>query len=546
MAGVLPRGSPLRGPSGRFRTMRGRLCGAASVTMRTALVVTLLVGAAGSGGAAATIDCSTATRSDSRPNVIVVLADDQTVEQVRVMPTVLDRLARVGTVFTNSVVNYSNCCPSRATLLTGQHASHHGVLWNSGPTGGYTAFEHEAVALPVALAAAGYETVLIGKYFNRYGERDPQDRNVPPGWSDFKGLVFPAEAVYESPAFIDNGRLVERRGEYTTTVITDYALDALDRLAPGDDPFFMLVAHIAPHGVGGIPLHEATPGFVDLQLLQRFPAFLNPPQPEPRYAGRFADEPLPQGAAFNEPDQGDKPPTLRRQRMDGAVINEMTENYRAELESLLSVDDSVAAILDRLEQHCALANTVVIYTSDNGFFHGEHRFPGGKYFPYEPSIRVPLIVAGPGVPIGAQPSLVSNVDLAPTIADLAEATLLLPSDGRSILPLLDDPDAAWGRAVYLEGHAPSGIRRPPFDGVHTGDSVYVEYRDGSTELYNVAADPAQLENLADELDASEMQAELEVLLEQLRACAGDSCRNIGSALPVPAAPSPPWLDDVNG
>jgi N-acetylglucosamine-6-sulfatase len=505
------------------------------------LAVLALLGACSAGGSAA-IDCARApARADARPNIVVVLTDDQTVEQVRVMPTVIDRLADVGTVLTNSVVNYSNCCPSRATLLTGQHASHHGVTWNDGPTGGFAAFKHQETALPVALHDAGYETVMIGKYLNRYGARDPEDRYVPPGWTDFKGLVFPAEAVYQSPAFYENGRLVEHRGEYTTTVITDHALDAIDRLSVGTAPFFMLLGHVAPHGVGGIPLDEVLPGALEDQLLQRFPDFINPPVPEPRYIGRFVNETLPHDAAFNERDQDDKPAALQRQLLDGAQLAVMTHNYRAELSSLLSVDDSIGAVLDRLEQRCVLDDTIIVYTSDNGFFHGEHRFPAGKYFAYEPSIRVPLVVSGPGVPRSVQPSLVSNVDLAPTIAEWAGAQLLRASDGRSLVPLFERPDEPWRRAVYVEGHAPPGINRPTFDGVHTGASVYLEYDDGSAELYDMVADPGQLENLVDDPSTAELLEAHRSLLSELRSCAGSACARVGAD--VPLAPSPPvaWL-----
>ncbi len=263
---------------------------------------------------------------------------------------------------------------------------------------------------------------------------------------------------------------------------------------------------------------------------------------------RFADEDLPASAAFNESDVDDKPEALRRRRLDGSEIGEIVRNYRAELASLELVDESVGAVHQRLRDHCIEDETVIIVTSDNGFMHGEHRLIGGKYFAYEPSIRVPLIVSGPGIAPRVEQSLASNVDLAPTIAELAGASLLMPSDGRSLVPLLDGGgSASWGRAVYVEGHAPGDEPlRPTFDGVHTGDTLYVEYSDGSRELYDMRTDPDQLENLSSAPSADDLLERQRELLQQLRDCAGAVCASIGAELPVPETPDVGWLSRGEG
>lgn len=513
---------------------RGRNLG--TLLPAIALSTAVLAGCAGAKNAAA---CDgQPPRPAAQPNFLVVMTDDQTVESLRVMPNVNRLLRRQGTTFSNMVVNDSDCCPSRATMLTGQQSRHHGVLWNAPPTGGFEAFTGQDTTLPVALQSAGYETVMIGKYLNRFGARDPEDRYVPPGWDDFKATLWPAESLYYEAAFFDNGRVVETgEDDYVTDVITRYATDAIDRIGAGSKPFFMLVGQIAPHGEAGIPLREADPANIDAQIAERYPYLVSPATPEEKYANRFSDEQLPASPAFDEADVSDKPEVLQRRPLDTANIDAIRGGYRAELRTLLSVDDSVKVMIDALEAKCMLDNTYVVYTSDNGYFHGEHRYPYGKYLAYQPSRDVPLIVRGPGVKAGAvQPSVVSNVDFAPTFAELAGATLLREPDGRSLVPLLRaGPSERWGRAVYLEGHAPDGPLRPQFDGLYTGTFSYFDYGDAGTEFYDLVKDPDELNNLAGLPEAAGKIRSAQNLLRQLRECKGANCAAIGSELAVASA-----------
>lgn len=478
--------------------------------------------------------CDSEVRSKSQlPNVVVIMTDDQTSEQVRVMPNVQELLRAQGTSFDNMVVNDADCCPSRATFLTGLQSRHHGLLWNTPPTGGFANFEGQETTLPVVLSRGGYQTGFVGKYMNRFGERNPEDRVVPPGWTDFRGLVFPAESVYYEAAFFENGRVVETPStEYVTSAITDRAIEMINSFSNSGDPFFLQIGHVAPHSPGGVPLSQAKPGWISEVLSDDYESF---PVPEPRYQGRFANEDLPISPAFNEADISDKALVNQRQFMDPSVVDEVTERYRRTLETLLSVDDSVGAVIAALEENCILDETYVIFTSDNGQFFGEHRFPLGKYLPYRPSRSVPLIVRGPGVQRSVTlRSVVSNVDLAPTIAEWTLTSLIRDPDGLSLAKMLEIGEAAErGRAVYLEGHAPEGRLIIPFDAVYTGNVLYIEMSDGSVEFYDLALDPDELENRATDPAYATAVSDASTLLRELRDCSGSPCGAIGSHLPVP-------------
>lgn len=477
--------------------------------------------------------CDSDVRSKSQlPNVVVIMTDDQTSEQLRVMPNVQELLSAQGTSFDNMVVNDSDCCPSRATFLTGLQSRHHGLLWNTPPTGGFANFEGQETTLPVVLSRGGYQTGFVGKYMNRFGERN-EDRVVPPGWTDFRGLVYPAESVYYEAAFFENGQVVETAPtEYVTNAITDRALAMINNFSATGDPFFVQIGHVAPHSPGGIPLSQINPDWVLDVLSDDYESL---PIPESRYRGKFTREELPKSPAFNEEDISDKSVINQRRIMDSSVIDEVAERYRRSLETLLSVDDSVGAVIAALEENCTLDETYVIFTSDNGQFFGEHRFPLGKYLPYRPSRSVPLIVRGPGVQRSVTlRSVVSNVDLAPTIAEWTSTTLIRESDGLSLAKMLEQGrEAERGRAVYLEGHAPEGRMIIPFDAVYTGDVLYIEMSDGSVEFYDLVIDPDELENRSTDPAYATAVPDAATLLRELRDCSGSLCGTIGSHLSVP-------------
>jgi arylsulfatase A-like enzyme len=320
----------------------------------------------------------------ARPNVVVVMTDDQTLRSLRVMSNVRRLLGRQGTTFTRSFTVYPQCCPSRASFLTGQYAHNHEVLGNSPPAGGYQKLNHRNT-LPVWLRRAGYHTAHIGKYLNGYGGSNPLE--IPPGWREWRGSVDPSTYRYTGYTLNENGRLRTYPG-YQTDVYAGKAEGVIRRRAPRARPFFLWVAFLAPHA--GDPDDPDDPG-----------AGIGSPSPAPRHRDVFDSARLPRPPSFNEANVSDKPPGIAgRVLLPPERIAAIRENYQQELESLLAVDQAVGRIVRALRESGELANTYVIFTSDNGFFHGEHRVAQGKNLPYEPAIRVPLLVRGPGVPRG--------------------------------------------------------------------------------------------------------------------------------------------------
>jgi N-acetylglucosamine-6-sulfatase len=442
-----------------------------------------------------------------RPNIVVIMTDDQTLESMRVMPGVRSALAAGGTTFDRAFVSTALCCPSRATLFTGQYMHNHGVLGNRPPEGGYGRLDTTEY-LPVWLQRAGYHTTHIGKFLNRYGQDNPPTE-VPPGWSEWYASIDLSTYQYTGYQLNENG-VVSTYGRYQADEYSQRAVDAVKRLSPAAAPFFLSVAFLAPHSGGPRDADD--------------PQGLVTPRPADRHRDSFASEPLPRSPAFNEADVSDKPSFIRRRpRLSAARRAAIEENYRQELESLLAVDEGVVRIVDALRAAGELENTLIVFTSDNGYFHGEHRVPYGKVMVYEPSVRVPLIMRGPGVPRGARRrQLVSNVDLAPTILDAAGAEPGRAQDGRSLFGLLHDRGLEWGRELLLEG--PTGFDAVAFSALRNERYLYAEHDNGERELYDLARDPHQLESLHDDPAHAALEARLAQRLAALQVCAGASCR----------------------
>jgi N-acetylglucosamine-6-sulfatase len=439
-----------------------------------------------------------------RPNVVVLMTDDQTVESMRVMPNVKTLLADQGVTFDNSFVSYSLCCPSRSTFLTGQYAHNHGVWGNTAPNGGYYKLD-STNTLPVWLQRGGYQTIHLGKYLNQYGTRNA--REIPPGWGQWYGTPDPSTYRFLNYTINENGNLVSfgtAASDYKTDVESRLAVDLIARQAADPRPFFMWVAFLAPHS--GAPRDADDPNG------------LATPSPAARHKNRFATEPLPTPPSLNEADVSDKPAAIRnRPLLTPARLNAVRESYQQRLESLLAVDEAVAQIVNELTRIGKLDSTYIIFTSDNGFFHGEHRVPAGKVLLYEPSIRVPLIIRGPGIPAGQRRSqFVSNVDLAPTIAQVTGSQPGRVMDGRSLLPFARDRLLQSGRDILLETPTYAAVRSPNW--------LYAEHTTGERELYNLARDRDELNSLHADPRYDRIKANLAARLARLRLCKGAACR----------------------
>jgi arylsulfatase A-like enzyme len=286
-------------------------------------------------------------------------------------------------------------------------------------------------------------------------------------------------------------------------VYTRKAVDAVRRLASGG-PFFLSVAYLAPHSGGPRETDD--------------PRNFATPVPAPRHRNRFAAEPLPVTPAFNEADMSDKPAAMRsRPVIPAGRVAAITENYRQRLESLLAIDEGVAELVAALRTARELDDTLIVFTADNGFFHGEHRVQSGKVLHYEPSTRVPLILRGPGIPRGAvRRQLVANVDVAPTVVAAAGATAGRPMDGRRLQPFARDARLHSGRDLLFETTGYRALRVPRY--------VYVEHSTNEQELYDLAADPHQLTSLHASGAHAPLKAVLAARLAKLRTCAAVACR----------------------
>ena len=409
----------------------------------------------------------------ARPNVVVLMTDDQTRASLSSMPQTNALLAAPGTVFEQATATFPLCCPSRATALTGQYSHNHQIVHNVGDFGGHRKLSH-ANTLPVWLQGAGYRTMHVGRYLNGYEYSD----GVPPGWDEWHGAPHSSAFDYYDWRVNENGSLVDypvrsHPGEYLTDYQGRRASELIEQAAPGGRPFYLQVWFVAPH--------TARPRDPD------DPRGLSTPSPAPRHRDAFASTPMPRPPSFNEAAVLDKPQVVSdRPLLDAATIAAIEEGWRQEQESLLAVDDAVAQIVGTLERTGELANTLIVYTSDNGYMHGEQRVKAGKVWPYEPSTRIPLIMRGPGVPAGlSDPRPVANVDVAPTIVDAADAQARRVLDGRSLFDLMADPGVWWGRDILIEnGRGANSV--PSYRAIRTGRFIYVQHlTTGEYELYDL-------------------------------------------------------------
>jgi arylsulfatase A-like enzyme len=492
--------------------------GWALTTIRVgALVALAAVGAGLWAAGAGSLAAPRAAGVQAPPNVVVIETDDQALESMKVMHRTNSLIGGRGVTFTNSFVNYSLCCPSRATFLTGQYAHNHRVLSNQGTTGGFHRFQslHAHNNLAVWLQDAGYYTALVGKYLNRYENRP----RIPPGWSEWRATAPDDQSVYDY-ILNDNGTLVRRHAQpddFKQDVLTRIAVDLIGRRASNPAPLFLWLTYTAPH----VANPDRSPN------MPRDCG--NAAKPAARHAHAFDNAPLPKPPNFNEADVNDKPASIRSlYTLTEDQISDIQRKYRCELESLLAVDQGVKKVVDALRASGELDRTLIVYTSDNGYFHGEHRIPEGKMRPYEESIRVPLQMRGPGIPKGVKRSPpVINADLAPTIVDAANADPRLVMDGRSLLPVIKRPAIDGDRPLLIEEPGPlAGVQAwgPGFEAIRTPRYMYVEYEKQEPELYDLKLDPFELQSVADYPAYASTKASLSARLHKLEGCAGRSCR----------------------
>jgi N-acetylglucosamine-6-sulfatase len=495
-------------------------------------------------------------------NVIFILTDDMTSSELAGMPNVMSEIAGQGTSFNRAYVSFPLCCPSRATMMSGQYMHNHGVRGNFPPQGGWPKFQpHESNDLPVWLHGAGYHNVHIGKYMNGYPTANGI-LPVPLGWDEWYGKVS-EDALYFNYQLIEKTlpggtpRITfygDQPLDYQTDVFGDRAVDFVKDHPVSQEPFLLDLWFNSPHG---------------------------PFDPAPRDLFRLAGAPLPRLPAFNEKDITDKPRWFQRQarkRLSGAQIKLIDNERRRAQEQLLSVDESVGELIQALRGEGILDDTYIIFSSDNGFFRGEHRIASGKYLPYDPSSRVPLLIRGPGIPAGGvSHELVWNGDITQTILQIARGSDDPALDGRSLLSFADNPELRSTRPILLEGDTgaggtevesaqtsaararearvgvlgkrgvrnleqePNAIKSattegaPAYRSIRTDRYEYTVYANGQTELYDMWRDPAQLRSLARDPRYRYVRKWLYNALIPLSSCVGASCRVELGPDPLPLA-----------
>jgi arylsulfatase A-like enzyme len=545
-----------------------------------------------------------------KPSFVVVQTDDETLEElydgVRMlngneefaMPNTLQMLGEKGITFNRYYTPYSLCAPSRVSLLTGRYAHNDHVQGNVPPNGGWTGFQSRQAYshnLATWLQGAGYRTIHIGKILNGYGDAPySPGTEEPPGWSSWHTILNSDTNHYAYGYLLNNNGVVEgpygdsgswETREYgaiddagcpyaplngqpcyfETDKFNQLAVEELAATSP-EQPFYMQVDYTSPHG--------------DF----RKPAG---PQPATRDIGRFAGAPLPDGRAegFNEGNVNDKPRFIREAPyLSATEIHTYRVYYDNCLAALISVDEGVKQILDELGGLGRLNNTYVIFTSDNGFFFGQHRLVGGKFLAYEPSTHLPLIIRGPGIkPNTATGQLVSTIDIAPTILELAEVTPDKSVDGTSLVPFMKEPNlrtrrpllfesfvetndveqdgnAATGESATAERAAAGGARgklgvagagarassasaNPPahasvvappknYYGIRLGPYKYIEWPDGEKELYDINTDPYELNNIVRDPNMTPIRAFLHEELVRLEECSGRTCQEVSEKIPL--------------
>lgn len=478
--------------------------------MRTSIVWLLLLADVAAAGPAA-------------PNIVFILTDDQDYASWSFMPNLQSQVVDQGLLFPNYFDSVALCCPSRTTILRGQYVHNHGVLTNLPPFGGYGTFvanDLEASTIAVWLQDAGYRTALFGKYLNGYPDRDDPATprtHVPAGWTAWYAPVAGNQYGNFNYTLNENGTLVRYGADeasYLTDVLSRKAVDFIEGNA--GQPLFLYLSTYAPHSASSAN---------------------GAPVPAPRHALLFPELTAPRTAAFNEEDVSDKPAHIRERTRIGAMrIAEIDRRYRERIRSLQAIDDLIAAVLAAFERVGAADTTYIFFTADNGFMLGQHRIRTGKSVPYEESIRVGLAVRGPGVPRGEQrDQLCGNVDIAPTLADIGGAAAPAFIDGRSLVPLFAADDVAPWRQRFLvefwsqtEDEEEAGV--PEFHGVRSETGLYVEHATGDRELYDLAADPDQLDSRHATVPSA-TRCSLIAQVAGLKRCVEQQCRDLEERAP---------------
>ena len=390
---------------------------------------------------------------DLRPNILLITTDDQTRAEMRWMPLTRRVLGREGVTFTRALSPHPHCCPARAELMTGQYGQNNGVLNNSGSAGGFHALTDPGNTLPAWLQESGYLTAQVGRYMNGYREV----HGAQPGWTDWDASIRGKYSYFGTTTY-GNGAPQRHEG-HISDVVRGATTDWVRLFHEQDQPFFIWASHLAPHRAQGFY------GWID-------------PRPARRHRDALVGVAAPSlsDPAFDERDDGQ--PVYGSPTSRSFSRKEIQRTFTRRIQSLQSVDEMVSATVDELRDTGELANTVIIFASDNGYQLGEHRLVG-KNTLYDEALRIPLLVVAPGLAGGTQlPQPVTITDIAPTILDYAGVQPGRVQDGQTFRPLLEGRSTSWRTTQLIQtGTADMSGPQPGWEyrGVRT-DALHLRVR----------------------------------------------------------------------
>ena len=460
--------------------------------------------------------------ADERPNIVVIVVDDLRWDEIGVAghpfletPHV-DRLAEEGVWFANAFHAVPLCSPNRASILTGQYPSRHGIIDNVARN----RVSHGLRTFPQDLQRAGYATAFFGKW---HMGNDPTPR---PGFDEWAAI--PGQGRTIDPELYEDGRIHVVEG-YITDVLTDRAISFIERA--GDEPFFIYIGHKAVHP----DRLQRDDGSIDLSTPRSY-------VPAPRHRGRYEDELVPRRLnVVSSPAELVDKPILQRalQSKYSPEILEMfgednldpgtsDETIRRRSEMVLAVDEGLGRIVDALRTGGVLDETLILFTSDNGFFYGEHGLSIERRLPYEEAIRTPLVARFPAVARAGSriDELVLSIDIAPTVLEIAGLPIGEHVQGRSLVPLLREDAAGWRPSVLIEFYTYENpfpwlldmdyraLRTPRYKLIHwmqhPADEELYDLVDDPYEMRNLIADPA-MASILEELRADMQTAVLDAM-----------------------------------
>ncbi|MCM3873102.1 MAG: sulfatase, partial [Pyrinomonadaceae bacterium] len=447
---------------------------------------------------------------NARPNIVFILIDDLRWDELGVMghpylktPNI-DRIGKEGAVLRNAFMTTPLCSPSRASFLTGQYAHTHGIIDNIDRS----AASHQLVTFPLLLRQSGYETAFVGKWHmgNDDARRPGFDR-----WVSFKG-----QGTYLNPELNEDGTSVKASG-YITDILSGYAVEFIKRRH--DKPFLMYLAHKAVHP----EVMQRGDGSVNLADAELF-------IPAERHRNLYAGRTIPHRPNYKRAPEGK--PALQRRIGDlpplGAATATRDDAILGRQRSLMAIEEGVGKILEALKDTRKLDNTIIVFASDNGYFYGEHGLSVERRLAYEESIRMPLLVRYPkAIKAGTiRDEFALNIDLAPTLLELAGVDVPATMQGRSLVPLLQGERPAWRNSFLIEYYSDKVFPRVlqmGYKAVRNERWKYIHYLEleGMDELYDLKIDPYEMKNLIHEPSAAmalaEMKQEMERLLKETSA-----------------------------